>query len=138
MVNHSTERLQPEGKGRIMQVRPKAGEGSPNWYAPNRDLLHQFPKWITGALARLNAKDLTEELGEDLGKMAKELAATINMVSAGDLAGNPEGMEERIKLVLTDSKIQAVVGSALLTHLLWKYWEFAGDVSLRQEGPLEA
>jgi hypothetical protein len=143
MISHNAERNPALGGSvSFMQMRPKAGEGSPEWYAPNRDLLHQFPKWLSQALKRL---DSSNPVGDGEGalevegakSLSKELANFINAVSRGDLAGKPEEVKALLTELKSNEEVHASLAAAVLTHLLWTYWEFAGDVSLRKEGPLK-
>lgn len=138
LMDHKADRKPPEGTS-FSQMRPKAGEGSPEWYAPNRDLLHKFPSWLVAALQRFeDVGNNSTEQDEFLKAFSKELGGTVNKVCQGDFAGKSEDLRNTIReLGNKYPAMYGAVGSALLTEMLWRFWEFAGDVSLRQEGPIK-
>jgi len=135
MISHKSDRHMPDKGASIMQMRPKAGEGSPEWYAPNRDLLHKLPKWLSQAMKRLETGE-TNEL-EAATKVSQGMATFINKVTRGDLAGKQEDVKALLTELKEDPEAYASISMAVMTHMLWLYWEFAGDVSLRKEGPLK-
>jgi hypothetical protein len=134
---HNITRMEEPPKS-LSQIRPKTGDGSPVWYAPHRDLLHQFPSWITGALQRFDGVEVREEKLEKVRAGCKELATLINAICEGKAAGKPEMIENLLYRMATNNpEAYQEIGAAVLTHLLWKFWQYAGDVSLRQEGPIK-
>ena len=113
----------PKKDKSFMQVRPKAGEGSPAWYSPERDLVHNFPNWIMASLRRFEEFEPEDAEGVEALDACGVCAA-----------GKKDDLQAAIK-ELQDKNPEAFasVSSMFSTYLWWKFWEFAGDVSLRKD-----
>ena len=121
----------------FMQVKPKNTSGAPDWYAPNRDMLKQFPFWMHISLKRFDKLELTEEETAALGEQCKGIAGIVNAIKAGDMAGNVEKLGEDIKkLQEANPEAFASVGGMFLAHMLNRYWWHAGEASLRDKEPM--
>ena len=132
---HNISRLEEVEKG-FSQVRPRSGDGSPAWYAPQRDVLHNFSTWMRLSLTRFDGCPPEEQ--QKVLESVKALAALTNLMYEGKLAGKPEELEKIIEHMQKDMAGYESGGSAFLTTMLWKFWQFAGEVSLRQEGPIKS
>jgi hypothetical protein len=121
-------------QGGFMQIRPKNTGGAPDWYAPQRDMLHQFPYWIKHALERFDKMELSEEDQAALSTQCKELAGIINGICKGDYAGQEEKLHDALnRLQASDSEAFASIGGMVLVHMLYRFWHFAGEASMRRE-----
>jgi hypothetical protein len=123
--------------GGFMQIRPKNSSGAPEWYAPNRDMLHQFPYWIKHGLERFDKMELSEEDQAALGTQCKALAGIINGICRGDYAKQQEKLHDELsKLQASDPEAFASIGGMVLTHMMYRFWHFAGEASMRKEDPI--
>lgn len=132
---HNIKRLEETEKG-FSQVRPRSGDGSPAWYAPQRDVLHNFSTWMRLSLTRFD--NCSPEEQQKVMETVKSLAALTNALYEGKFAGKPEELEKMLEHMQKDMAGYEAVGAAFMTTMLWKFWQFAGEVSLRQEGPIKS
>lgn len=119
------------------QVRPKPGE-TPAWYSPQRDLVNNFPAWIMASLKRFEKFPQEDEDDEKtmkaIGACSARWGRMLTRICNGDFAGKKDELESEIRSIQNEDPIAfASVSSMFATYLWWKFWQFAGETSLRKD-----